>query len=965
MPEQCSLLTQLKGYEGLTNNRHDSVCIVNEDKIIVFANRVFQRIHRISYSAGSELPIDTAWDPRLVTSIKRDLDIAFTGRMTTASRTIQDGVCSPAEFHLTFLPLFDNNNCVQFVALLGIDVTHRSLKKMCEVKNGEPVNTLAQKWDWEMDENLRFTYVSPHISLTTPNSVSWFIGKTRDEIFASYHNLDSIDDLEDKHVEKQLYLDHLKLIAEHKPFDNFIYSCPKNNQIRWMSISGVPIYSQDSDHRFLGYRGIGHDVTELHLSLKKQLDISRAVETLSSGFAIFDRNDNLSQYNRAFLNLLDIDRSFITENFSMTEFLYALATSETIGKILVPLDKWVNNVQSLLSKPKSAGEWQKSDGSWLAYDSEITHDGLTIIQIYDNDQQKKIEQRLADESNMLKALLSHSPDCIYILDNESRYLCANAATAKLHGRSDPKELIGKTLVEDIHTRDAETILAEERQIIEKGNSVLNKEVSFLDPLTQKTITHSVSKIPFRNNKNEVIGIVGHAKDITYLHSLTEKLAIQAEYDDLTGLVNRRGFTKHLQSAIDSVRTSKIQSVLCFVDLDQFKIVNDTVGHMAGDELLKNITSIVKQNIRKSDTFARLGGDEFGLIFSDCTIDVARKRVSDFIEIIGNFRFQFDGKLFKIGASVGMVELVSPDQTVKTALSQADVACYTAKELGRGRYHVFNVSDRKTSERQDQLNQASDIRSALDENRFSLYLQPISSYKNGSLLTHHHEVLVRMISRNGEIIPPNAFIPAAERYELMYHVDCWVIDNALKSFNKLCGSDNNSKIAINLSGVSLNQPALVDFVKNQLNLHQFDPTRICFEITETAFVSNLEVAQSFVREIREIGCSFALDDFGSGLSSFAYLKHFNVDYLKIDGSFVKNMITDPSDRAMVSAINDVGHALGIQTIAEFVETDEHILELSSLGVDYLQGYGIGRPIAIESIAEFKEGEAPKSEQLVAA
>jgi len=312
----------------------------------------------------------------------------------------------------------------------------------------------------------------------------------------------------------------------------------------------------------------------------------------------------------------------------------------------------------------------------------------------------------------------------------------------------------------------------------------------------------------------------------------------------------------------------------------------------------------------------------------------------------------------------MVELASSEQTVKSALSQADVACYTAKELGRGRYHVFNTSDRETSERQDQLNQASEIRSALDENRFTLDIQPITHVVDGVMTIHHHEVLVRMLSRNGERVPPNVFIPAAERYELMYAVDCWVIRNALESFNRLDELSSISKIAINLSGNSLNQPALVGSVKEQINLHRFDPKKICFEVTETAFVSNLEVAQNFVREIRELGCTLALDDFGSGLSSFAYLKHFTVDYLKIDGSFVKNMITDPSDRAMVSAINDVGHALGIQTIAEFVESEEHIDMLRHMGVDFLQGYGVGRPEPMNTGEREIEDSRPR-EVLVAA
>jgi len=494
-----------------------------------------------------------------------------------------------------------------------------------------------------MDENLRFTYLSANISLTTPNDMNWFLGKTRGEVIASYYGISSIEELSDKHAEKQNYIEHLECIEQHKPFDNFIYSCPKNGSARWMSISGVPIFSQNADKRFLGYRGIGHEVTEVHLALKKHMDISRAVETLSNGFAIFDFEGKLSQFNRAFVELLQLDRTNLKENLTLDQLPNLLVASDTTQEITIPLSLSMDKNLPNLKQPKSTGEWQRQDGSWLAYDSEITHDGLTIIQIYDNNRQKKTEQKLAEESNMLKALLSHSPDCIYILDNQLRYLCANAATARLHGRTDPSELIGQTLLEEIHTREADVVLAEERQIIRQGKSVLNKEVSFIDPLSKKQIVHSVSKIPFRNSSDEVIGIVGHAKDITYLHTLTEKLAIQAEYDDLTGLINRRGFTKILQSTIDMVSTQKINSVLCFVDLDQFKIVNDTVGHIAGDELLKNISSLVRQKIRKTDTFARLGGDEFGLIFSDCSIEVACKRVTQFIEIISNFRFQFDDK----------------------------------------------------------------------------------------------------------------------------------------------------------------------------------------------------------------------------------------------------------------------------------------------------------------------------------
>ncbi|TNF39252.1 MAG: EAL domain-containing protein [Gammaproteobacteria bacterium] len=456
-----------------------------------------------------------------------------------------------------------------------------------------------------------------------------------------------------------------------------------------------------------------------------------------------------------------------------------------------------------------------------------------------------------------------------------------------------------------------------------------------------TVEHSAS--PIRDHKRNIIGSVLVMRDITEAKILSEKISYQAQHDALTGLINRTEFERRLNSALTSAHKDDLNHVLLYIDLDQFKVVNDTCGHIAGDELLCQLTTLFTQSLFDNMTLARLGGDEFGLLIERATIEEGVHEASNLLKICKDFRFAWQDKTFTIGASIGMVTMNNNSESVVELLSQADTACYAAKDMGRNRIHIYEIGDSDLLQRRGEMQWVSKINKALDERRFCLYNQKIMSLQQQNSHGEHYELLVRMLDDDGQVIPPGAFIPAAERYNLMAMLDRHIITAAFKYFNNnRVYLDKLELCTINLSGQTLSDPSFVDDISALFELHDIQPEKICFEITETAAISHLKNAMKLINELKSMGCAFALDDFGSGLSSFAYLKNLPVDYLKIDGAFVKDMIDDPIDFAMVKSINEVGHVMGKQIIAEFVE-DELILEkLRELGVDYAQGYAIGRP-----------------------
>ncbi|VAW75653.1 diguanylate cyclase/phosphodiesterase (GGDEF & EAL domains) with PAS/PAC sensor(s) [hydrothermal vent metagenome] len=459
----------------------------------------------------------------------------------------------------------------------------------------------------------------------------------------------------------------------------------------------------------------------------------------------------------------------------------------------------------------------------------------------------------------------------------------------------------------------------------------------------KEIAVEESAAPMHDNEGNIVGAVLVFDDIRKTRELTRQLSHQATHDALTGLLNRSEFERRLKQALENTRDSQNPSALCYMDLDQFKIVNDTCGHTAGDELLRDMGALLKEKLRDSDTVARLGGDEFGLLLPSCTIEDAEKLASNLRSAIRTMHFVWDGKHFEIGASIGIVPLSASTQSVAEALSSADIACYAAKEQGRDRVHVSEPDDRELKRHRSEMRWVGKTREALRENRLVLYRQSIVPVHDSEQRNSHVEMLLRMRGKDGSIIPPGHFIGAAERYGLMPSIDAWVLEHSLQWLAaETHYRQSTISVAVNLSGQSLSAPGFLSRVVDLIHDSGVPPEQICFEVTETAAISNFHSALKIMRLLHGMGCQFALDDFGSGMSSFSYLKQLPVDFLKIDGSYVRDILHNPVDRAMVEAVNQIGHAMGIRTIAEYVEDSAILGALSTIGVDFAQGYAIDKP-----------------------
>ncbi len=445
-------------------------------------------------------------------------------------------------------------------------------------------------------------------------------------------------------------------------------------------------------------------------------------------------------------------------------------------------------------------------------------------------------------------------------------------------------------------------------------------------------------------------IEGFVVDVTDRKTSEEQLTFLARHDPLTGLVNRREFEIRLERALITARRESVSHALLYMDLDQFKLVNDTCGHIAGDELLRQITIQLQDHMRSIDTLARLGGDEFGVLLENCSKEDATNVAHKLRQLIQDFRFAWDNKVFTLGVSVGLVSIDDKTESIKSLLSLADAACYAAKDAGRNRVHEYTPEDWELASKQREMQWASRITQALEENRLVLYKQEISRVAEGDENTEegaHFEILVRMLDGEVEVYP-GAFIPAAERYNLMPALDRWVLTKMFAWLDHEADRlDQLSECAINLSGLTLSDDDFPEFLRELFRSHPVPPEKVCFEITETVAMTNLTKTIEFINEFKQFGCKFSLDDFGSGFSSYGYLKNLPVDYLKIDGTFVKDICDDPIDYAMVESINRIGHVMGKRTIAEFVESEEILEKLRTLGVDYAQGYWIKRPERLES------------------
>ena len=444
---------------------------------------------------------------------------------------------------------------------------------------------------------------------------------------------------------------------------------------------------------------------------------------------------------------------------------------------------------------------------------------------------------------------------------------------------------------------------------------------------------------------KVSGTVLVLHDMTQERQYIANLSWQATHDALTGLANRREFEFRLEQALHQLSRQPGRHALMFLDLDQFKLVNDTCGHAAGDELLRHICALLQSGLREGDTLARLGGDEFGILLENCAPPACEKIAESLRQTVQNLHFVWKGRPFVTTVSIGLVHVTQAPTTLEALLRAADMACYMAKEKGRNRVQLYHPDDSELSLRFGEMAWVQRLHMALEENRFCLYAQEIAALGHTEAGGGHVEILLRLHDEAGRMIFPDSFIPAAERYGLMTSLDRWVVQNVFKIIAQCISRQEPGPMAmcaINLSGNTIGDNEFLIFLREQFVTYAVPPEMICFEITETSAISNLASAIKFINELKELGCHFSLDDFCAGMSSFAYLKHLPVDFLKIDGSFVRDMLDDPINRAMVEVINHIGHVMGKRTIAEFVETSQIEQALLEIGVDYAQGYNIQRP-----------------------
>jgi len=678
----------------------------------------------------------------------------------------------------------------------------------------------------------------------------------------------------------------------------------------------------------------------------KELHIRTVMDSVNEGILTLDENGAIESFNGAASSIFGYpDEEMIGANISML-MLPGMRAGHEADMQACPAD----GESTMVGKKNIELPGLHKDGSIFplelavnAMDIQGRH--LFVWVVRDITERKKEEQALFAEKERLRVTLGSIGDGVITTDTNGNVTYLNAVAETMTGwRND--EAQGQPLLavfNIVHEYTNEVALNPVEMVLRDEATAGLAEDTILIQRGGAKFAIEDSAAPIRDMAGKLVGVVLVFHDVSQARLMATKMTHQAMHDSLTGLINRHEFERRLELAIQPSQLETKQHTLLYLDLDQFKVVNDTCGHTAGDELLRQLTGIMQNKLRQSDTLARLGGDEFGVLLTSCPTGPALRIAELLRQTVSEFRFVWLDKIFPIGVSIGLVTFQNGVITCADVLRMADAACYVAKDKGRNRIHVYTQEDTEVAQRQGEMGWIGRIQKSLDEGRFVLYSQNILSLAADQKNDVHYEVLLRMKDEDGALIPPMAFIPAAERYGLMVTLDRWVISTAFAHCAARESQTETIEIcSINLSGTSLCDDHFLEFVLQQFKLHNIQPNRICFEITETAAITNLAHATTFMRVLKNTGCRFSLDDFGSGMSSFGYLKHLPVDYLKIDGSFVKDMIQDTTDFAMVEAINHIGHVMAIKTIAEFVENDQILEKLRSIGVDFAQGYGVEKP-----------------------
>jgi len=652
--------------------------------------------------------------------------------------------------------------------------------------------------------------------------------------------------------------------------------------------------------------------------------------------------------------------------YDSTEELLAISSMREIFAYPIEREQSVASLDSEGVVRDAESQMRRRDGTLITVveNARVVRDADGRIAGYegtfaDITVRKRAELQLYEEKEKAQVTLQSIGDAVITADADGRIEYLNPVAEALTGW-ETRDAAGRPVSEVFQVLSEsgrQPIDSPILRCLQEGRVVEIAEPSVLVNRRGQEISIQHSAAPIRDRSGGLIGVVMVFHDVSQERRLQRALTYQATHDALTGLINRREFEQRLNDVLLTVRADERSShVLMYLDLDQFKVVNDTCGHQAGDRLLKQITSVLQTRVRTTDTLARLGGDEFGVLLHDCDLDTASRIAENLRQAIRDFRFVWEDRVMNVGVSIGLAEVNGLAETPAAVMSAADVACYSAKESGRNRVQTYKQG--RAPERHREMQWVSRINRAREENRLVLVCQPIVPIRPGVEPLRHFELLLRMRDETGNLIQPAEFIPAAERFNLMPAIDRWVVKQACSSLahrRSDVGRRAPFTLAINVSPTTINDEHFLDFVIAEITAADLSPGALCFELTETAAMTSLAASTHFIRELRARGCRFSLDDFGSGLSSFMFLKNLPVDFLKIDGQFVHNVANDPIDRSMVEAIAQIGNAMGIATIAERVDSCGVLQCLAEIGVQYAQGHFISAPQPIEVLASLVDAE----------
>ena len=679
-------------------------------------------------------------------------------------------------------------------------------------------------------------------------------------------------------------------------------------------------YSSDE----IGYltRMLGNQFERL---AEQESHVSAIVDHAAEGIIVLDENLNIDVFNPA------------------AEKLFGYQCQEIRGKPLrwlLPDLSLANNNMKITSEQEVFG--RHSNGSSIPVQvriSQMTRDKQKFhtLLVADISERKAAQQKLLEAESRYRNLVETAHDLVWSIDTNGEWIYLNNAVSQIYGYRQ-EEMLNRHFSDFQAPESSERDAAAFEQIM-KGKELFQYETVHLDKNGER-IYISLNARPVFDDKGEVSYICGTARDITEQKHFEQELTYQAQHDTLTGLYNRSYFQSELERVISRIARSGAECALLYLDLDQFKYVNDTVGHAAGDRLLKECTELLRKNIREGDLLARFGGDEFTILLYNIDHSHALPVAENIRNMFEHYRFMDSGQTFNVTCSIGLSMIDADINSADEALSRADLACNISKAQGRNCVHEYTDLDHEKSIMTQDIGWASRVSDAIDNNSFKLFYQPIVQLDTNQI--HGYEVLLRLPTDDGDSIKPGGFIPAAERLGLIHNIDRWAVRHAMETLARLQGDNFETRFSINLSARAIDDHELLLMIQDILATNVLKPESLTFELTEASAIANMQAARNFISKLKDLGCHVALDDFGAGFCSFTYLKHLPVDTLKIDGSFIQGLMHGHVDQAMVHSMNQVAHALGKTTSAEFVENHETLVRLKEIGIDFAQGHYLGRP-----------------------